>query len=83
MQTPTEHTTIELLDVRATCRLLGGSRPLHPATLYRGIKSGIYPRPVKLGKGMSRWLKSECAEAIRKLIAQRDGEIDHASPTRY
>jgi predicted DNA-binding transcriptional regulator AlpA len=45
---------LELLDRRAVCSLFGG---IHPATLYRHVRSGTVPRPVKVG-ALSRWLRS-------------------------
>ena len=39
----------ERLDVRAACEFIGGSRPINPATLYRGIQRGDFPRPIKVG----------------------------------
>jgi predicted DNA-binding transcriptional regulator AlpA len=62
---------IELLDRPAVCRLFGGSRPIHNATLYRGIKAGKFPRPVKIGPGSSRWLRTECEAALATLIEGR------------
>src|SRR5271170_6544666 len=50
----------ELLDRNETCCFFGGSRPINPATLYRGIRQGRYPRPVHTSPGGSRWLRSEC-----------------------
>jgi predicted DNA-binding transcriptional regulator AlpA len=38
----------DLLDRREVCRFFGGSRPLNPATLYRGIRQGHFPKPVKI-----------------------------------
>jgi predicted DNA-binding transcriptional regulator AlpA len=46
----------DLLDRDATCRFFGGTKPLNPATLYRGIRKGRYPKPIKVGPGSSRWL---------------------------
>jgi predicted DNA-binding transcriptional regulator AlpA len=61
---------LELLDRRSVCRLFGGNnRPIDAATLYRGIKSGKFPAPVKIGPGSSRWLRSQCEAALRKIIA--------------
>ena len=34
----------DLLDLAAACRFFGGSRPIHPATLYRGISQGRFPQ---------------------------------------
>jgi predicted DNA-binding transcriptional regulator AlpA len=62
----------ELLDRDATCAFFGGSRPIHFATLYRGIGAGRYPKPIRVGPNTARWLRSECESALRKLIAERD-----------
>lgn len=65
---------VELVDAKEACRILGGSRPINHATLYRGIADGRFPAPVKLGRGTSRWLKVELVAAIRKLMAARETE---------
>jgi predicted DNA-binding transcriptional regulator AlpA len=61
----------ELLDRAETCRFFGGSRPINPATLYRGIRLGRYPRPVKVGPGSSRWLREECESALARMVEGR------------
>jgi hypothetical protein len=38
-----------LLDRNAACEFFGGTRPINAATLYRGIRQGRYPRPLKVG----------------------------------
>src|SRR5262249_51160497 len=38
-----------LLDRGEVCRYFGGNRPINAATLYRGIRHGRYPKPVKIG----------------------------------
>ena len=70
----TEPTAVELLDCRAVCAAFGGTRPINPATLYRGIRKGIYPAPIKVGPGSSRWLRSEIASALRAMIDARSSE---------
>lgn len=60
----------ELLDRREVCRFFGGNRPLDPATLYRGIRKGRFPVPVKVG-GCSRWLRSECEAALEAMLIER------------
>jgi predicted DNA-binding transcriptional regulator AlpA len=61
----------DLLDRRAVCRLLGGSRPIHVSTLYRTfIKKGLLPKPIKVC-GSSRWLRRECEEALRQMVEGR------------
>lgn len=61
----------DLLDGRAACAFFGGTKPLHLATLYRGIAAGRYPAPIKVGPNASRWLRSECEAALQAMIAGR------------
>lgn len=76
MNTPAEKSATDdlaLMDVGETCRFFGGANsPLNPATLYRGVNSGKYPKPVKIGKGTSRWVRRECEQALREMIGARD-----------
>jgi predicted DNA-binding transcriptional regulator AlpA len=60
----------DLLDRPAVCRFFGGNRPINSATLYRGIRRGRYPKPIKIG-GLSRWLRAECETSLRSMIAGR------------
>jgi predicted DNA-binding transcriptional regulator AlpA len=63
----------ELLDRAEVCRLFGGSKPIDPATLYRGIKAKRYPSPIKVGPNSSRWLKAECEAALSRMMEVRHG----------
>ena|ERR1700733_3269761 len=45
-----------LYHLKFVCAFFGGSKPLHPATLYRGMKAGRYPRPVQVGPNSNRWV---------------------------
>ena len=39
---------VELMDKDETCRFFGGiTRPINAATLYRGMQTGRYPKPIK------------------------------------
>ena len=61
-----------LLTTKEACILFGGpSRPIHPATLYRNL-GGRYPRPVLIGANSVRWLRSECREALQRMMDARD-----------
>jgi predicted DNA-binding transcriptional regulator AlpA len=60
----------DLLDRVEVCRFFGGTRPLNPATLYRGIRKGRFPVPVKVG-GSSRWLRAECESALAQMADGR------------
>jgi predicted DNA-binding transcriptional regulator AlpA len=51
----------DLLDCDAVCAFFGG---IHHSTLYRGIRKGWYPPPIKVGPNTSRWFRSECWEAF-------------------
>jgi len=63
---------MELLDIKAVCRLIGGSRPLNPCSVYRYIQRKMWPKPIKVG-GNSRWLKDECLAALQAMIGGRNG----------
>ena len=63
---------MDLLDRGEVCRFFGGSKPIDPATLYRGIRQGRYPKPVKVGPGASRWLREECKAALQAMV---DGRV--------
>ena len=63
----------ELLDIKAVCRLLGGSRPLNPASVYRQITARRLPAPIKVSPSSSRWLRSEILAAIMARMGERDG----------
>jgi predicted DNA-binding transcriptional regulator AlpA len=63
-----------LVDRRGACEILGGNRPLNPATLYRGIKARTYPKPIKIGSS-SRWLESELLACIAARVADRDASL--------
>lgn len=63
----------DLTDVRGACKIIGGTdTPIDPSTLYRGIKAGIYPKPIKVGRNSSRWLTSELRAALERAAAARE-----------
>jgi hypothetical protein len=64
----------ELMDEAATCRFFGN---IHPATLWRGIKVGRYSKPIKVAPNINRWIRTECAEDMKAIIAERDSQ-EHA-----
>jgi predicted DNA-binding transcriptional regulator AlpA len=61
----------DLLDRAEVCRFFGGNRPINAATLYRNIRRGRYPRPVKVGPGTSRWLRAECEAVLAAMVEER------------
>jgi hypothetical protein len=36
---------LRLGTIAAACKVIGGDRPVHPSTFYRGVKLGIYSPP--------------------------------------
>jgi predicted DNA-binding transcriptional regulator AlpA len=58
---------MQLINRREVCRMFGG---INPATLYRHIRQGRLPKPVKVG-GSSRWLLSECQAALQAMVDGR------------
>src|SRR5262249_14950195 len=58
------------------CRLFGN---INPSTLYRGIRVGRYPKPVRVGPNSSRWLLAECQAALRAMVEQRP----YSDPIEY
>ena len=69
----------EVADAERACRILGGQEsPINPATLYRGVKLGKYPPPIKLGDGTSRWLVRELIAVKQAAIAARDARREVA-----
>ena len=57
-----------LLNKHEVCRLAGVSH----ATLYRLVKAGRFPKPLKIGPQASRWRSDEIAAHLDRLSAERD-----------
>ena len=57
-----------LMRDRETAPILGISIP----SLWRGAREGTLPRPIKVGRGCSRWLLSEILAFIEAAKADRD-----------
>jgi predicted DNA-binding transcriptional regulator AlpA len=49
---------------------VGGTKSIHPSTLYRLIDRGVLPEPVKIG-GSSRWIEDEVDAALAALAVRR------------
>jgi predicted DNA-binding transcriptional regulator AlpA len=61
----------ELLDTAAACRFLGGTRPIHPSTLWRGVASGHFSPPIKLGPQIRRWRRRDLQADVDRAAAER------------
>jgi len=60
---------IELLPLEQALANAGGISKNHFYDLQR---QGVMPKPVKLSRQCSRWIKSEIVAAVAALIAKRD-----------
>ena len=40
--------------LQAACKMVGGDRPIHISSYYRGAEKGYYEPPVKVGPNISR-----------------------------
>ncbi len=45
--------------------------PVAKSKFYSGVKAGIYPKPVKIGKRISAWRVSEIRELLAKISEQK------------
>ena len=59
--------------IEAACRLIGGDKPIHPGTYYRGVKRGIYPAPFRTSPNISRVDLDELEAVIRSRAAASPG----------
>jgi hypothetical protein len=51
--------------IEAACKMIGGDKPVDPATYYRGVKRGIFPAPFHPSPNVSRVDLDKLAAAIR------------------
>jgi predicted DNA-binding transcriptional regulator AlpA len=61
---------MKLLNMREVCFLFGGTKPIDPSTLYRQIRKGTFPKPIRVG-GSSRWLREECEAVLQAMVEVR------------
>ena len=65
--------SIDFMTRDAVLRFFGGDdKPLHVSTLYRGIHSGLYPKPVYVAANSVRWVRAECEGARQRMLEARD-----------
>lgn len=54
----------------ATTKKKPGLLPVSPATVWRWVREGKFPKPFKLGESVTVW----DAAAVEEFIAQRSGD---------
>jgi hypothetical protein len=57
----------EWLDIPAICAVIGGNRPIHPSTYYRGVKAGRYSPPEQRGANVKRVSRKKIEADLRRL----------------
>jgi predicted DNA-binding transcriptional regulator AlpA len=58
-----------LVDADTVRKMLGG---ISQTSLWRHVKGGSIPRPIKVGPRLVRWLKAEVLQAISDAAERRD-----------
>ena len=73
----------DLVAIETVCRLIGGNEtPIDKSTLYKGIRDGRFPAPIKLGTQTSRWLRSEILACLEKAASSRPLQLKADSKPR-
>lgn len=55
-----------LVSVKQASQMIGA----HPTTIWRYVKMGIFPEPIKIGPGCTRWDIKHIEEWINKKLEQ-------------
>ncbi|MGY4366665.1 putative DNA-binding transcriptional regulator AlpA [Bradyrhizobium sp. LB1.3] len=63
--------SIDLIDAREACAIIGGSKPISRSTFYHGIAAGRYPPPVHVAPHTARWPKQEIESCVHVVIKAR------------
>jgi predicted DNA-binding transcriptional regulator AlpA len=58
----------QLLNRHEVCIWFGG---IHPSTLWRGIREGRYPAPIRIGPQLRRWSRADCESALQAMVEAR------------
>ena len=64
---------VELWDRQTVLAFYGGTKPINVSTLYKGMASGRYPKPVNVGPNTVRWIAGECRTTLHRMVSERDG----------
>jgi predicted DNA-binding transcriptional regulator AlpA len=58
----------DLIDVNELARVFGG---VSKATIWRGVKEGRFPKPIKIGRFICRWSRTESQAYLERLMQER------------
>jgi predicted DNA-binding transcriptional regulator AlpA len=59
----------DLIDVDAMCVLVGGNRPVNRATIYRNVKAGRLPKPIRVSPNVSRWVRPAVVSVLKAMTS--------------
>lgn len=63
----------DLVDESEACRIVGGANtPIHRSTLYRQIRAGHIPKPLKICGHSNRWIRGELLDYLRQAAEARE-----------
>lgn len=60
---------VELISVEAVAKIVGGDKPVNTATVFRRVRQGRLPQPVRLSARLIRWNKAELMEWLSRKAA--------------
>jgi predicted DNA-binding transcriptional regulator AlpA len=56
----------DYITVREARAVIGGNKPINPATFYRGVKAGRYPKPERISPGLVRIRRQKLIEMLNR-----------------
>jgi hypothetical protein len=59
-------------DINKVRGFFGGTKPLDPSTVWRGVAKGWIPKPFYPTPGSARWSPAECRTMRARRLAERD-----------
>jgi predicted DNA-binding transcriptional regulator AlpA len=59
------------ISIKAACSKIGGDKPISPATYYRGVKRGMYPKPIKVSLNSVRVNEADLDDALIQISGSK------------
>lgn len=58
----------DMMTLEQVGRFFGGTdKPIDRSTIYRWVRHGRIPKPIRVGPKQSRWSRVECTEALQAM----------------
>lgn len=66
----------DLMTIREVCQFFGTTdRALDQSTIYRWIRRGTIPRPIRLSAGMQRWRRADIQKVWDDMVAAANQQV--------